>query len=223
VIHAEHLTKIYQTPGARIVIFEDLDLRVDEGRMVAIVGPSGAGKSTLMHLLGGLDRPTSGEVVFNGEHIFSFPPSRLAEYRNRNIGFVFQFHHLLPEFTALENVSMPLIIRGVGREDAAVPARTLLERVGLGARIAHQIGEMSGGEQQRVAIARALVGQPALLLADEPTGNLDPATGDEVFSVIRELHREQSLTSIIVTHNERIAGGCDDVWQIAEGRLGPVQ
>jgi lipoprotein-releasing system ATP-binding protein len=218
-IEAAHLTKVYQTPGARIVIFEDLDLAVDEGRMIAVVGPSGAGKSTLMHLLGGLDRPTSGDVVFNGEKIFSFPPARLAEYRNRNIGFVFQFHHLLPEFTALENVSMPLFIRGVGREAAAGPARALLERVGLAARVGHQIGEMSGGEQQRVAIARALVGRPALLLADEPTGNLDPSTGEDVFRVIRDLHAEHQLTSIIVTHNERIASLCDEVWQIGEGRL----
>lgn len=218
-IRTVHLTKIYDTPGARVVIFEDLDLEVPEGRMIAVVGPSGAGKSTLMHLLGGLDRPTSGEVFFRGESIFSLDAARLAEYRNRHLGFVFQFHHLLPEFTALENVSMPLLIRGLGREEAEPAARELLGRVGLGARLGHQIGELSGGEQQRVAIARALVGRPAILLADEPTGNLDPATGQEVFSVIRDLHAQNGLTSVIVTHNEQIASGCDEVWQIREGRL----
>jgi lipoprotein-releasing system ATP-binding protein len=219
VIRATHLTKVYETPAARIVILEDLRLEVREGQMIAVVGPSGAGKSTLMHLLGGLDRPTSGEVLFRGENIFALLPGRLAEYRNQHLGFVFQFHHLLPEFTALENVSMPLLIRGLGREEASGPARDLLERVGLGARLDHQIGELSGGEQQRVAIARALVGSPALLLADEPTGNLDPATGEAVFGVIRELHSERGLTSLIVTHNERIAAGCDKVWEIREGRL----
>jgi lipoprotein-releasing system ATP-binding protein len=214
VIQAVGLTRVYTTPAARIVIFEDLDLAVQEGRLIAIVGPSGAGKSTLMHLLGGLDRPDSGEVLFGGESIFSFSPERLAQFRNQNIGFVFQFHHLLPEFTALENASMPLLIRGASRSEAAEPARRLLERVGLGSRLDHQIGELSGGEQQRVAIARALVGEPALLLADEPTGNLDPATGQGVFDVIRELHLEHKLTSVIVTHNEKIAMECDQVLEI---------
>ena len=188
-------------------------------RMVGIVGPSGAGKSTLMHLLGGLDRPNSGDVLFRGESVFSLSPDRLADYRNHHLGFVFQFHHLLPEFTALENAAMPLLIRGATRSEASQPARLLLERVGLGERLDHQIGELSGGEQQRVAIARALVGNPALLLADEPTGNLDPATGQEVFDVIRDLHSERGLTSVIVTHNDKIAAGCDEVWEIQNGRL----
>lgn len=218
-IQAVKLSRIYTTPAARIVIFEDLDLRVPEGRMIAIVGPSGAGKSTLMHLLGGLDRPDSGEVLFRGESIFAFSPEQLAQYRNRHLGFVFQFHHLLPEFTALENAAMPLLVGGASRREASVPAKLLLERVGLGARLDHQIGELSGGEQQRVAIARALVGDPSLLLADEPTGNLDPATGQEVFDVIRNLHLERGLTSVIVTHNEKIAAGCDEVWEIQDGRL----
>jgi lipoprotein-releasing system ATP-binding protein len=172
-----------------------------------------------MHLLGGLDRPTSGEVLFRGENIFALGPERLAHYRNRHIGFVFQFHHLLPEFTALENAAMPLLIRGIGRSEAREPARGLLERVGLGTRLDHQVGELSGGEQQRVAIARALVGGPTLLLADEPTGNLDLATGQDVFGVIRALHAERGLTSLIVTHNEKIASGCDEVWQIEGGHL----
>jgi len=219
VIQAIDLTRIYQTPASRIVIFDSLGLSVEAGEMVAITGPSGAGKSTLMHLLGGLDRPTSGRVLFRGENIFALSPERLAKYRNAHIGFVFQFHHLLPEFTALENASMPLLVRGLGREAATRPARELLERVGLGPRLHHQIGELSGGEQQRVAIARALVGSPALLLADEPTGNLDPTTGQNVFDVVRSLHVERGLTSVIVTHNERIASGCDRVWQIEDGHL----
>jgi lipoprotein-releasing system ATP-binding protein len=219
VIQAVHLTRIYQTPASRIVIFDGLDLEVREGQMIAVIGPSGAGKSTLMHLLGGLDRPTSGEVLFRGENIFALGPERLAHYRNRHIGFVFQFHHLLPEFTALENAAMPLLIRGIGRSEAREPARGLLERVGLGTRLDHQVGELSGGEQQRVAIARALVGGPTLLLADEPTGNLDLATGQDVFGVIRALHAERGLTSLIVTHNEKIASGCDEVWQIEGGHL----
>jgi lipoprotein-releasing system ATP-binding protein len=190
--------------------------------MVAIVGPSGAGKSTLLHLLGGLDRPTSGQVLFRGESIFSLSRPELARYRNRHVGFVFQFHHLLPEFTALENASMPMLIRGVRREDAEAASRELLVRVGLASRLGHQIGELSGGEQQRVAIARALAGNPVLLLADEPTGNLDPRTGQDVFEVVRGLHRERGLTSVIVTHNESIAAGCDQVWNIEGGRLGPV-
>ena len=218
-IQAVKLSRVYETPAARIVIFQDLDLEVDEGRMIAIVGPSGAGKSTLMHLLGGLDRPSSGEVLFRGESIFAFSAERLARYRNQYLGFVFQFHHLLPEFTALENAAMPLLVRGLTREESVGPARLLLERVGLGARLDHQIGELSGGEQQRVAIARALVGTPSLLLADEPTGNLDPATGREVFDVIRSLHSERGLTSVIVTHNEKIAALCDEVWEIEDGRL----
>jgi lipoprotein-releasing system ATP-binding protein len=218
-LDAVKLTKVYETPAGDIVIFRGLNLSVEPGQLIAIVGPSGAGKSTLLHLLGGLDPPTAGKVLFRQENIFQLDPIRLARYRNRHVGFVFQFHHLLPEFTALENVTMPLLVRGDHRAEAAARATRLLEDVGLGRRLQHQVGELSGGEQQRVAIARALVGDPELLLADEPTGNLDPATGQEVFDIIRSLHSERGLTSVIVTHNERIAAKCDGVWEIDHGEL----
>jgi lipoprotein-releasing system ATP-binding protein len=213
------LTKIYTTPASRVTVFEDMNWGVPRGRLVAIVGPSGAGKSTLLHLLGGLDRPTSGKVVVDGEDIFSLDPVRLAGFRNRRIGFVFQFHHLLPEFTVLENAMMPGTIRGAPREETEAAARKILERVGLGPRLTHKVGEISGGEQQRVAIGRALAGGPQLLLADEPTGNLDQRTGDSVFSMIRELHAEHGLTSILVTHNEKLALQCDEIWEMQAGRL----
>ena len=200
-------------------MFEGLNLYVKSGDLIAIIGPSGAGKSTLLHLLGGLDSPTSGQVLFGDENIFSFDSIRLAEYRNRHVGFVFQFHHLLPEFSATENAAMPLMVRGKTREVAMVRAGQLLEQMGLGARLDHKIGELSGGEQQRVAIARALAGNAELLLADEPTGNLDPETGADVFDVIRALHSERGLTSVIVTHNEKIAAKCDQIWQIDKGKL----
>jgi lipoprotein-releasing system ATP-binding protein len=216
-IEARHLTKIYKTPGSQVVVFEDLNLNVERGTLVSIVGPSGAGKSTLLHLLGGLDIPTGGEVLFKNENIFRWGAFELARFRNRHVGFVFQFHHLLPEFTAFENTMMPRLIRGDGREEAAAAARQMLERVGLSHRMDHKVGEMSGGEQQRVAMARALVGSPELLLADEPTGNLDHRTGEHIFRMLRELHRERDLTSVIVTHNERIAVQCDQVWELDAG------
>ena len=219
VISAVNLTKIYPNPASPIVIFEDLTLEVGPGDLIAVVGPSGAGKSTLLHLLGGLDRPTSGQVLFEGQDIFTLDSDRLAEYRNRHVGFVFQFHHLLPEFTAAENAAMPLMVRGSGRDEALERASGILDRVGLGNRMDHRIGELSGGEQQRVAIARALVGDSELLLADEPTGNLDTGTGKEVFDIIRSLHEERNLTSVIVTHNEQIASRCQQVLQIEGGQL----
>ena len=216
---AVDLTKIYPTPAGDIVIFEGLKLQVEAGDLVAVVGPSGAGKSTLLHLLGGLDRPTSGQVLFRGDDVFRLEATQLARFRNHHVGFVFQFHHLLPEFSAFENAGMPLLVRGEPRDEAMAKARQLLERVGLGQRLNHKVGELSGGEQQRVAIARALVGQPEIFLADEPTGNLDLKTGEEVFDVVRELHAERGLTSIIVTHNEKIASRCPEVWQIEDGGL----
>ena len=219
VIAAVNLTKIYSNPVSPIVIFENLNLEVGSGDLIAVVGPSGAGKSTLLHLLGGLDRPTSGRVLFEGEDIFALESDRLAEYRNRHVGFVFQFHHLLPEFTAVENAAMPLMVRGLGRDEALARASGILDRVGLGNRMEHRIGELSGGEQQRVAIARALVGDSELLLADEPTGNLDTDTGKEVFDIIHSLHEERNLTSVIVTHNEQIASNCSQVWHIEGGQL----
>jgi len=173
----------------------------------------------LLHLLGGLDRPTSGSVIFDGTNVFNLNPVELAGFRNRRIGFVFQFHHLLPEFTVLENAMMPGMIRRAPREETEAAARQILERVGLGPRLTHKVGEISGGEQQRVAIGRALAGGPQLLLADEPTGNLDQRTGEGVFEMIRELHLEKGLTSILVTHNEKLAAQCDEIWKMEAGRL----
>jgi lipoprotein-releasing system ATP-binding protein len=218
-VTAKDLTKVYATPASQVVVFENLNLAIPRSRMVALIGPSGAGKSTLMHLLGGLDRPTRGSVIFDSADVFGLSPVELARFRNRHIGFVFQFHHLLPEFTVLENAMMPCIIRGAPREETAETARKILERVGLGPRLTHKVGEISGGEQQRVAIARALAGQPQLLLGDEPTGNLDQRTGEAVFEMIRELHGERGLTSVIVTHNEKIAAQCDEVWEMEGGKL----
>jgi lipoprotein-releasing system ATP-binding protein len=216
-IQARSLTKIYKTPASQVLVFEEINFEVKAGSFVAIIGPSGAGKSTLLHLLGGLDRPTSGDVLFKSENIFKWGAAELARFRNHHIGFVFQFHHLLPEFTALENTMMPKLIRGDSRDDAEKEARQILDRVGLGHRLEHQVGEVSGGEQQRIAIARALIGQPELLLADEPTGNLDYRTGDVIFRMVRELHAERGLTSIIVTHNDRIAAQCDEIWEMDAG------
>jgi len=216
-IQAQSLTKVYKTPASQVLVFEDVNLEVKTGTIVAIVGPSGAGKSTLLHLLGGLDRPTRGDVLFKSESIFRWGAAELARFRNHHVGFVFQFHHLLPEFTALENTMMPKLIRGDSRPDTEIEGRRILERVGLGHRLDHKVGEVSGGEQQRIAIARALIGKPELLLADEPTGNLDHRTGDVIFQMIRELHAERGLTSVIVTHNDRIAVQCDEIWELDAG------
>jgi lipoprotein-releasing system ATP-binding protein len=216
-IEARSLTKIYKTPGSQVVVFEDLNLKVQPGKLVSIVGPSGAGKSTLLHLFGGLDKPTRGDVLFKEENIFRWGAPELARFRNRHVGFVFQFHHLLPEFTTLENTMMPKLIRGDEKDASTTAARQILDRVGLSHRLDHKVGEISGGEQQRVAIARALVGDPELLLADEPTGNLDHRTGETIFQIFRDLHRERNLTSVIVTHNERIAVQCDEVWELDAG------
>jgi len=216
-IEARSLTKIYKTPGSQVVVFEDLNLKVQPGKLVSIVGPSGAGKSTLLHLFGGLDKPTRGDVLFKEENIFRWGAPELARFRNRHVGFVFQFHHLLPEFTTLENTMMPKLIRGDEKDASTTAARQILDRVGLSHRLDHKVGEISGGEQQRVAIARALVGNPELLLADEPTGNLDHRTGETIFQIFRDLHRERNLTSVIVTHNERVAVQCDEVWELDAG------
>jgi len=219
IVETRSLTKIYLTPASRVSVFEDLNWGLPRGRLVAVIGPSGAGKSTFLHLLGGLDRPTTGSVIFDGSNIFDLNAVELAGFRNRRVGFVFQFHHLLPEFTVLENTMMPGIIRGAPRAETEIAARKILDRVGLGPRLTHQVGEISGGEQQRVAIGRALVGGPQLLLADEPTGNLDSKTGESVFEMIRELHAERGLTSVIVTHNEKLAAQCDETWEMEGGRL----
>jgi lipoprotein-releasing system ATP-binding protein len=218
-LEARALTKIYRGVGEEIPVIQKLDFSIQSGEMVAIVGASGAGKSTLLHLLGGLDLPTSGTVLLDNFDIFKNGAVELAEFRNRRIGFVFQSHHLLPEFSALENVMMPLLIRRENANAASEKARDLLMKVGLENRSSHRPGELSGGERQRVALARALVASPSLLLADEPTGNLDQKTGTEVFDLIRELHRETHLTSVIVTHNETLAATCDRVLHLENGNL----
>jgi lipoprotein-releasing system ATP-binding protein len=218
-VRAERLSKTYMDGPEPVPVLRDLELSVAEGEMVAIVGASGSGKSTLLHLLGGLDRPTSGRVLVDGFDIFSGGEVDLARFRQRMIGFVFQFHGLLPEFTALENVMMPLLIGGMGRTEAARRAAAMLERVGLGHRLAHKPAQLSGGEQQRVALARALVHEPRVLLADEPTGNLDARTGAVVFALLEDLHRARGLTSIIATHNEALARRCDRVLHLQEGTV----
>jgi lipoprotein-releasing system ATP-binding protein len=218
-LRAEGLTKIFTGRVEEVVVFRNLSLEVRRGEMVAVVGASGSGKSTLLHLLGGLDAPSAGSVILEQFDIAKFTELDLARLRNGKIGFVFQFHHLLPEFTALENVMMPLLVGGLAKQEARERALDLLGRVGLAARVAHRPGELSGGERQRVAVARALVTKPTLLLADEPTGNLDQRTGAEVSELIRHLHETEHLTSVIVTHNEQLAATCDRVLHLRDGHL----
>jgi lipoprotein-releasing system ATP-binding protein len=217
------LAKRYRSGENDLVIFDNLTLQVDAGERVALVGESGAGKSTLLHLLGGLDRPTKGKIFFGEQEITAFNESDLAGFRNREIGFVWQTHYLLPEFTALENVMMPLLVRGVARSSATGPAMKMLEEVGLKARAAHRAGELSGGEQQRVVLARALVGHPGVLLADEPTGNLDFRTGAMIGNLFDELHRNHQLTSVFVTHNLEFAKRCDRILKLEQGSLVDLQ
>ena len=218
-IRAEGLAKAYSSGRDRVVVFQDLSVEIAEGEMVAVVGPSGAGKSTLLHLLGGLDRPTAGSVKLGEFDIFKLGDVDLARFRNSEIGFIFQFHHLLPEFTALENVMMPLLIGRRNHAEAGERAIKVLERVGLSDRAAHRPGELSGGEQARVALARALVARPRVLLADEPTGDLDGRTSESIHNLLKEVHESQKLTSVIVTHNERLASICDRVLHLEDGRL----
>jgi lipoprotein-releasing system ATP-binding protein len=221
-IRAVGLTKRYRSGDGFLVIFEDLNFEVARGEKLALVGESGAGKSTLLHLLGGLDRPTDGAIYFGQNDICQLPPHELAEFRNRELGFVWQIHSLLAEFTALENVMMPLLIRGQHREEAEPIAMARLEEVGLKSRATHRAGELSGGEQQRVVLARALVGNPKVLLADEPTGNLDFRTGEMIMSLLDELHRARRLTSIHVTHNLNFARRADRVVALERGQLVPA-
>lgn len=213
------LNKSYPVGGSRLQVLRDLELAVARGEMVAVVGASGVGKSTLLHLLGGLDRPDNGTIRIGNTDLRSLTDAQLVAYRNRHIGFVFQFHHLLPEFDALENAAMPLRIARVPLADARTRASALLTRVGIGERLTHRPATLSGGEQQRVAVARALVTRPTVLLADEPTGNLDEATADTLHALLREMHREHDLSSIIATHNLRLAGACDRVLALEGGRL----
>jgi len=212
------LSKTYRNAEVPVLVFSGLDLVVEKGEMLAIVGPSGIGKSTLLHLLGGLDRPDSGRVRVDDLDLTSMSNDELARFRNRNVGFVFQFHHLLPEFTAAENVAMPGWIGKMQRDAALKRATALLSELGLTDRQRHYPNQLSGGEQQRVAIARALLPDPVLFLADEPTGNLDLATSEKVFDLMRQCHRKRGLTSIIVTHNPELAARCDRVFEMKQQR-----
>ena len=221
-LRCESLSKTYVSAQRPLTIFDGLHLSVKRGERVAIVGESGSGKSTLLHLLGGLDRATSGRILFDEIDIAQYSPRQLADYRNRRIGFVWQIHHLLPEFTAAENVAMPLLIRGVSQADARQIALKQLDRVGLSDRAHHRSGELSGGEQQRVVLARALAGDPAFLLADEPTGNLDTRTGERIFDLLDDLHSSQRLTMVLVTHNRQFASRCDRVLLLQNGILLPA-
>jgi lipoprotein-releasing system ATP-binding protein len=218
-IRAVGLAKSYVSGGAELVIFSGLDFDVARGERLALVGESGAGKSTLLHLLGGLDRPTEGAIYFGHKDICQLPQSEMADFRNRELGFVWQIHTLLAEFTALENVMMPLLIRGQSRDQAEPVSLARLDEVGLKNRASHRAGELSGGEQQRVVLARALVGDPQVLLADEPTGSLDYKTGDMIVGLIEDLHRSRNLTSIHVTHNLNFARRADRVLALERGQL----
>ncbi len=222
-IETRELRKSYGTDAAEIRVLDGINASVAAGELIAIVGPSGAGKSTFLHLLAALDTPTSGTVYFEGKATESFREMELADYRNRSIGFVWQRHHLLADFTAAENVAMPLLMRGTKYDEALETSERWLREVGLGERVSQRAGELSGGEQQRVAIARALVQQPALLLADEPTGDLDERNAMSVFELMQRLHHEHRLTSILATHNTVLAGRADRVLQLEHGKLQPVE
>ncbi len=219
---AQGVHKAYPVAGHRLEILRDLEIAVGRGELVAIVGASGVGKSTLLHVLGGLDRPDAGRIQVGDVEVTSADDASLVAFRNTHVGFVFQFHHLLPEFTARENVEMPLRIARISPADARPRAEALLARVGLTDRRDHRPGMLSGGEQQRVAVARALVRQPALLLADEPTGDLDETTADSLHELLRDMHREFNLTAVIATHNPRLAQQCDRVLRLVGGKLTPA-
>ncbi len=219
VIQAEALAKTYAEGKMHTPVFDGLELAVHAGETVAIVGASGAGKSTLLHLLGGLDTPTSGEVYVTGQKMSALSDGARGQLRNRALGFIYQFHHLLPEFTALENVMMPVLLGGADVAIATQRAKALLGQVGLGHRIEHKPGELSGGERQRAAVARALVNQPACVLGDEPTGNLDEKTAATVFELMLELNRAQKTSLVLVTHDRRLASRLDRVLELHEGRL----
>ncbi len=219
VIEAEGLRKDFQSGEKRISVLQGIDLRIRRGEMIAVMGTSGVGKTTLLQILGALDRPSGGRVLYGGRDVFSLDKASLARLRNESIGFVFQFHHLLGEFTALENTMMPALIGGTQMGQARDCAETLLKEVGLSNRLNHKPGELSGGEQQRVAVARALMNKPDLILADEPTGNLDERTGEEIHELLEHLNRDQEASFLIATHNPRLAERMDRVVRIADGRI----
>ena len=222
VIRASKLTKAYRSGATDLVVFADMDLEVRRGERLALTGESGVGKSTLLYLLSGLDSPTSGTISYNFRELAGLADSELADFRNREIGFVWQSHNLLPEFTAEENVMMPLLVRGAAQAEARSASLERLAEVGLEGRASHRAGELSGGEQQRVALARALVGKPSVLLADEPTGNLDFRTGEMIFELLGRLQHLHQLTSILVTHNNSFAQRCDRILRLEAGVLVPV-
>ncbi len=218
-LDVRRLSKEYVTGRGRLRLFDELTFQIPKGQLVAIVGASGAGKSTLLHILGALDAPTSGDLYFASTHLNKLSSRQAADFRNREVGYVWQFHYLLPEFTAAENVALPLLARGEPRKQAEAKALRWLDEVGLADRADHQSGELSGGEQQRVSLARALVTNPRLLLADEPTGDLDADTADRVFALIQRLHASHGLTSILVTHNQELAGRCDRVLRLEAAHM----
>ncbi len=218
-IQVNDLYKSFPMGNREISVLRGINLAITRGELISIVGASGAGKSTLLHIIGTLDRPTSGTVTFEGRDLFQLPEQEQAAFRNRRIGFVFQFHHLLPEFTAIENTYMPAMILNRPVEEVAAEAEALLKEVGLSERLHHTPGELSGGEQQRVAVARALMQRPDLVLADEPTGNLDPHTGDDLFALLRDLNRTRGTTFVIVTHNEKLSAQTDRILHMEDGRL----
>ncbi len=219
---AERLSKRFATPGGEIEVLRDLELSVAPGETVAILGQSGVGKSTLLHVLGTLDRPSGGRVLFQGDDLFAKAPDELARFRGRALGFVFQLHHLLPEFSAAENVMMPGLLAGGAAKELRPEATALLEEVGLSHRLDQRVGKLSGGERQRVAVARALVMSPALVLADEPTGNLDPETGERVHALLLGLNRARGTALVVVTHNQELAARMGRALELREGRLEPA-
>jgi lipoprotein-releasing system ATP-binding protein len=221
-LRVEGLRKAFRSGAAELVLFENLSFEVGRGEMLAIVGQSGAGKSTLLHILGALEKPSAGEVYFAERRLSSLSDDAAADFRNRRIGYVWQFHYLLPEFTAVENLAMPLLMRGVAKSQAEKEALTWLDEVGLRARASHRAGELSGGEQQRAALARALITKPEVLLADEPTGDLDSRTSETVFELISRLHQEHQLSSLIATHNMNFARRCHRVLRLENGRVEEV-
>jgi len=218
-LEARGVTKSYTVGSQRLMVLRELELAVDAGEMIAVVGASGVGKSTLLHVLGGLDAVDAGTIAINGTELNRLADGERVAFRNRHVGFVFQFHHLLPEFTAVENAEMPMRIARLDVADARQRAGELLRRVGLGERLTHRPGMLSGGEQQRVAVARALIMRPTVLLADEPTGDLDEQTADALHALLREMHAAYGLTSIIATHNPRLAAACDRILRLEGGRL----